>query len=63
MLPAPLIAQGAVNKSVYIHADKVFIVNQQIVVAVATAAILLAQSGFDVALEIIAVVFVGNLYP
>lgn len=50
-------------KSVYVNSYKVFIINQQIVVAVATAAILLAQSGFDVALAIIAVVFVGNLYP
>ena len=63
MPPAPIAAQGAVDKSVYVNSYKVFIINQQIVVAVATATILLAQSGFDVALAIIAVVFVGNLYP
>lgn len=63
MPPAPIAAQGAVGKSVYVNSYKVFIINQQIVVAVVTAAILLAQSGFDVALAIIAVVFVGNLYP
>ncbi len=38
MLPAPLTAQGAVYKSVYINSYKVLVVNQQIVVAVATAA-------------------------
>lgn len=63
MLPAPLTAQGAVYKSVYINSYKVLVVNQQIVVAVATAAILLAKSGFDVTLAIISVVLVGYLYP
>ncbi len=63
MLPAPLTAQGAVYKSVYVNSYKVLVVNQQIVVAVATAAILLAESGFDVAPAIISVVLVGNLYP
>lgn len=61
--PCAYRSAGAVDKSVYINSYKVFIINQQIVVAVATAPILLAQSGFDVALAIIAVVFVGNLYP
>ncbi len=56
-------AGGEVGKSVYVNSYKVFIINQQIIVAVATTAILLAQSGFDVALAIIAVVFVGNLDP
>lgn len=63
MLPAPLTAQGAVYKSVYVNPYKVLVVNQQIVVAVATAAILLAKSGFDVTLAIISVVLVGYLYP
>ena len=62
MHPAPLTVQGAVNKSVYIHADKVFIINKQIVVAVETIPIFLVESGFDVALAIITVVLVGNLY-
>ena len=63
MPPAPLTAQGAVGESVYVNSYKVFVVNQHIVVAVATAAIFFAQSGFDVALAIISVVLVGNLYP
>ena len=42
MLPAPIAAQGAVGKSVYVNSYKVFIINQQIVVAVATAPILIA---------------------
>ncbi len=63
MYPTPLTAQGAVGKSVDINAYKVFIINQQIVVTVATTPILLAQAGFDISPSIIAVVFVGNLYP
>lgn len=63
MPPAPLTAQGAVGESVYVNSYKVLVVNQQIVVAVATAAILLAKSGFDVTLAIISVVLVGYLYP
>ncbi len=42
MPPAPLTAQGAVGESVYVNSYEVSVVNQQIVVAVATAAILLA---------------------
>lgn len=62
MPPAPLTAQGTIGKSVNVNSYKVFIVNQQIIIAVATAAILLAQSGFDVAFAIISVVLVGYLY-
>lgn len=50
-------------KSVNISAYKVFVIYQRVVIAVATATVFLAEPSHDISFAIVAVIFIGNLYP
>ena len=63
MHPALSVTQGAFVKSVYVNSYKMFIVYQDIIVAVATASVLLVKPCLYVALAIISVVLFGYLQP
>lgn len=60
---APTEIVGAVCNSVNVSSDEVFIIYQCIIIAIATATVLLAEPGCNIPLAIIVVIFLDYLYP